>query len=533
MTAAATETACSIRLASSGATLQSFSQPRAGCSVSESTVQHLLASMRQTAEAAEQIRRQRHALSQPRQQQQQQPGASEPRSPASAALNRLLSESVRSNQLQPSFLASLLTTSGTPAAAVQQQVSEVPPDSSPAVLDRQLRHITSQADSSTLEAAAADALLDLEFAARDAGSFTQHRAQLATMLARAAADQQHNRQDAGASAQLASPRAAKEEATAAALVLGAPCRGSSAGPSASAPVAGTAGGAAAAAAPQPDASCSAAASAPAAAADSDSSAARQRLQQELLALLSRHVAGLPQAGADQNGRTQVPGSAHMSVPGAGADATQPAAGATTAAATAAAQLTGSGPAPNECPAPSDGMPIFPVLQRVQQLLLAKQQQDTAAAAAAGCSVRSEGSGFLHTLLHASQRLQDGADPDTLSRQLGEDRGLLLRTTSNLTSSTALPRPGLINPESVAAVSRAAALAAAADASRAQHVSLPQAQARSAAEGPYPSYLDADLLSLFCEFKATRQQVRMRSQQSTLHHCHVCASAPGFLQQCVR
>lgn len=507
MTAAATETACSLRLSSAGATLQSFSQPGAGCSVSESTVQHLLASMRQTAEAAKQIRRQRDALSQPRQQQQQQqqPGVSEPRSPASAALNRLLSESVRSNQLQQ--LASLLTTSGTPAAAAQQ-VSEVPPDS-PAVPDRQLRHITSRADSSTLEAA--DTLLDLEFAARDAGSFTQHRAQLATMLARAAAEQQ-NHQDAGASLQLASPRAVKEEAAAAALVLGAPRRGSSAEPSASAPVAGTAGVAAAAAAPQSDASCGAAASAPAAAAGSDSSAARQRLQHELLALLSRHVAGLPQAGADQNGRTQVPGSAHVSVPGAGADATHPAAGATTAAATAAAHLTCSGPEPNECPAPSDDVPIFSVLQRVQQHLLTKQQGT--AAAAAGRSVRSESSGFLHRLLQASQRLQDGADPDTLSRQLGEDQGLLLRTTSNLTSSTALPRPGL-NAESVAAVSRAAVLAAAAEASRVQHVSLLQAQARSA-EGPYPSYLDADLLTLFHEFKATRQQVRMRSQQSTLH-----------------
>jgi hypothetical protein len=483
--------------------------------------------MRQTEEAAEQIRRQRDALAaQPRQQQQQQqqqPAASEPRSPGAAVLSRLLSESVRSNQLQQ--LASLL--GGSSAAAAAQQMLEVPPDS-PAVPVRAMRHNTSLADSSTLEAAAADALLDLEFAARDAGSFTENRAQLAEMLVRAATEQQQHSQDAGASLQLASPvAAAREDAAAAPLVAWATRRGSSAGPSsASAPVAGTAAAAAGApaAAPQPDASCGAAASAPAAAADSNSKAARQRLQQQLLALLSRHVEGLSQPDAAQTGMQQAPGSTHMSVAGAGAGATPPAAG---AAAAAAAQL--GGPELMGSPAQPDSFPILPVLHRVQQHLAAKQHDAAAAAAAGGGGgpARSESSGFLHRLLSASRRLQDGTDADRLSHRLSENPGLLLRSSSNITSNTALACSGL-NPESVAAVSRAAALAAAAEASRVQHVSLLQAQAQApAAESPYPTCLDADLLTLFYEFKATRQQVRRVQQQGTLHPLHGNVSAPAL------
>jgi hypothetical protein len=92
-----------------------------------------------------------------------------------------------------------------------------------------------------------------------------------------------------------------------------------------------------------------------------------------------------------------------------------------------------------------------------------------------------------------------------------------RSTSTLTNSTGIA--GLCPPA-----------ASVGDALRTQQQQQQAAQA-AGVEGPYSSYLDAELLSLYNEFKTTRKQVRLGCYSVALVEV-VAAPAPAVQALCM-
>jgi hypothetical protein len=177
----------------------------------------------------------------------------------------------------------------------------------------------------------------------------------------------------------------------------------------------------------------------------------------------------------------------------------------------------------------EDVPILPILQTLKKHMALRQQvaagaaaaSTAAARAAAACSVAvapaaapsfgaaaaggvptgNETPTLLHRLLQQNRQLQTiaAANSGSLERQQGEGPPAVGRSASTLTNSTGVAGVGLYIP------------AASVEAARLQQQQQQQQQqaARAAGvEGPYSSYLDAELLNLYSEFKTTRQQVRI-------------------------
>jgi hypothetical protein len=162
----------------------------------------------------------------------------------------------------------------------------------------------------------------------------------------------------------------------------------------------------------------------------------------------------------------------------------------------------------------DDVPILPILQKLKKQMALRQQEAAGeAAAASGAAALAAAPGFgtaaaagggplgsgtstiLQRLLQQNRQLQSiaAANSGGLERQQGEGRPAH-RSASTPTNSTGIAGLGLYTPA-----------ACVGDALRMQQQ---QAVQMAGVEGPYSSYLDAELLNLYSEFKTRRKQVRL-------------------------
>lgn len=506
MTAAGTDTNCSTRTANLSLQRHQSQTVTAGTTAishvgSESTLQHLLQTVRQTAEVASQIRRHRDALAtqQPAKQlsasdstvQQlltqslQQNPQSQPLPQLQDLLVQLLAQEVASSAAPlPSLLAALL-----PTRSQQPQA----PSCSPAAA-RCLQHVTSLADSSIAEAAAADALLDLELGAHDAHSFSFAKT-------RGTAGQTAGAAAAPAAGARATPEAA--DAAANAHAPGTTKQGSGSAAAAAADLLGRGSltaGAAAEASPAPG--------------DGDGAhstsigsgaAPFSQPQQELLSILAKHMASLQAAtGKDATASHTLPAAAD---PGQGS-ADQGPAGRPSDTSGSVAAVPHFPQSPNKASSSAAGAALDPA--KVQLLVgeLRRQltcRQQAAAATHADPPAAAAASAVHRPLLQRSSTAAGapsaGTAPAALSSGLsggsgGMERhqsvlGSLLRCASTI-SNCAAAGPG----------------AAAAAGFHAQQSSGQQQAAGAATDGTHGSgHPDAELLQMYGEFQSNRKQVR--------------------------
>jgi hypothetical protein len=144
--------------------------------------------------------------------------------------------------------------------------------------------------------------------------------------------------------------------------------------------------------------------------------------------------------------------------------------------------------------------LLPLLQRVQQQLACRQQ--SLAVSGASGSTAAAAAAVHASLLRQQSRQVSTAAPllSTLSGESFQPDGLG-RTMSKITNLTTFNLAERLGLNSVLSAAAAAQPAAAAPQQQQQQV-----PATAAAEGPYPSYLDADLLELYAEVKKTRKTV---------------------------
>jgi len=490
MTAAGTDTNCSTRTANLSLQRHQSQSVTAGTTAishvgSESTLQHLLQTVRQTAEVASQIRRHRDELAtqQPAKQlsasgstvQQlltqslQQDPQSQPLPQLQDVLVQLLAQEVASSAAPlPSLLAALLPT--------RSQQPEAP-SCSPADV-RRVQHVASLADSSLAEAAAADALLGLELGTRDAHSFSQTRG------------------TAG-------------QAAAAADLLG---RGS------------LTAGAAAEASPAPGDG------------DGDHStsigsgaAPFSQQQQELLSLLAKHMASLQAAaGKDAAAPHTLPAAAD---PGQGA-ADQGSARRPSETSGGVAAVPHFPQSPTKAASSAAGAALDPtkvqlLVGELRRQLTCRQQAAAAAAAHSDPPPPAAASAVHRPLLQristAAGAPSAGAAPAALSSGLSGGSGGMEGHQSVLGS--------LLRCASTISNCAAAGSGAAAAAAAAANVHGQQSSGQQQADGTRGSgHPDTELLQMYGEFQSNRKQVRVTCS-TCLCLCCVGGEVPNPVWLC--
>lgn len=456
---------------------------------------------------------------------------------------------------------------GAPAASIPpaSQAPDSPTAAALANAQRSLLHVRSVAGDSCMlqedegaaadgslgeEAVAADALLDLEFAARDTGSFTRSRGRVAAagLLPAVAASAAGRAALAAAAATTTTTSAAAtgEEPAAPAAVaateeetLDLPTQEDAA---ANTPAALDEGDERPAAATLPSAATPTAAPS---AAGSAADAATVDKKEQLLALLAQHVSRAAGTTAAPPKNSQAAGSASILAAAAAAGS---------APATSAGerqQFTCSEPGPSDAAAPvtADAQRLQALMQKVRQQLLVRQQVVAAATAAATDPAADSVDTSLAGRRALLQQLRMASQPSFSSRgaaaaaaaegtagavpslsagcieprqhQHAELSSLarvrrtvsLPRSTSNITSNTAVL--GLMlnaagaGPSGAGPSSRMHAHHSAAQLAASAGGAPPAAGAGGAASGgPYASHLDADLLQLYSDFQSSRQMVRV-------------------------